>query len=260
MLYKILKNYTLQDALNIENNDRQFLAYKNLYENKSFSDEDYLFLILQNALISFQLSWKGEDYHEEFCFEVRREFRRGQKREKGLERKNLVWAWNGLDLGKSKIQNKMINFYKFFEYFLKNCKNNRRFVDMKLKRIEKSLDFYDKFSQNIEFYYKNMDKLAEDLAKIMNQKKDAKTIVFAVKLFSYWARNIFWYVEKFPENLMIPIDSRLENLYKKSTWKEKFTKKEIKQFYIDLSKQLNIPLLHLDAILWVNYDKILKTL
>ena len=243
MLYKILKNYTLQDALNIENNDRQFLAYKNLYENKSFSDEDYLFLILQNALISFQLSWKGEDYHEEFCFEVNKWNWDWLKNWNGIEKKNL---------GNIK------DFYKFFEYFLKNCKNNRRFVDMKLKRIEKSLDFYDKFSQNIEFYYKNMDKLAEDLAKIMNQKKDAKTIVFAVKLFSYWARNVFWYVEKFPENLMIPIDSRLENLYKKSTWKEKFTKKEIKQFYIDLSKQLNIPLLHLDAILWVNYEKILK--
>jgi N-glycosylase/DNA lyase len=30
-----------------------------------------------------------------------------------------------------------------------------------------------------------MEILLEDLAKIMNQKADAKTIVFAVKMFSY---------------------------------------------------------------------------
>jgi N-glycosylase/DNA lyase len=36
-----------------------------------------------------------------------------------------------------------------------------------------------------------MNLLAEDLAKIMNQSRDAKTIVFAVKMFSYGARNLF---------------------------------------------------------------------
>jgi N-glycosylase/DNA lyase len=30
-----------------------------------------------------------------------------------------------------------------------------------------------------------MEKLVSDLAKTMKQKKDAKTIVFAVKMFSY---------------------------------------------------------------------------
>ncbi len=108
---------------------------------------------------------------------------------------------------------------------------------------------------HLESYYKNMSLLAENLAKIMWQKKDDKTIVFAVKMFSYWARNVFWYIEYFPFNLMIPVDSRLENLYKKYV-KEKFTKKEIKQYYLDLAKKLHIPPLHLDAILWVNYEKI----
>jgi len=98
----------------------------------------------------------------------------------------------------------------------------------------------------------------------MNQKINAKTIVFAVKMFSYWARNVFDYLEYFPENLMIPIDSRLENLYKKYNphpsplLKEREQKKKIKEFYIDLSKKLNISLLHLDAVLWVNYDELIK--
>jgi DNA-(apurinic or apyrimidinic site) lyase len=97
----------------------------------------------------------------------------------------------------------------------------------------------------------------------MNQKKDAKTIVFAVKMFSYWARNIFWFRE-FPKEIMIPIDSRLEKLFYKFwphpnplLWEERGYK-EIKNFYKELSEKLNIPLLHLDAILWVNYDKLIK--
>ena len=104
-----------------------------------------------------------------------------------------------------------------------------------------------------------MDKLALDLSKIMNQKREAKTIVFAVKMFSYWARNVFSYLEYFPENLMIPIDSRLENLYKKYSLRaECFSPLQIKIFYKNLSEKLEIPLLHLDAILWVNYEELMR--
>jgi len=254
MLYEKLKNYTIEDAIKFEEKDRQFLALKRLYQNKKFSDELYLFLIIANALISFQLSWKGEDYWEEF---------------------SINWEW--------KMKNgelNVVDIYSFFEDLLRNGKNNRRFVDMKLKRLQKILseDFQKivGYENNLidwnkennitslidvwlvwwEFYYKSMDKLAEDLAKIMNQKKDAKTIVFAVKMFSYWARNVFWYLEKFPFDLMIPVDSRLENLYKKYNWA--WTKKEIKDYYINLSKKLNIPPLHLDAILWVDYERFIK--
>ena len=233
-LYNKLKKYSIKDAIYFEENDRQFLALQKLYKNKKFSDELYLFLIIANSLICYQLSWKWEDYWEEFSSE--------------LENKNFK---------------NFEEIYKFFEKFLKSSKNNKRFVETKLKRIKKLVAFLEGeerivWIEKFEFYYKNMDKLAEKLAKIMNQKKDAKTIVFAVKMFSYWARNVFSYLEKFPKNLMIPIDSRLENLYKLETWKIDFNKKEIKEFYIDLSKKLDIPLLHLDAILWVNYDELIK--
>lgn len=228
-MYSLLKNYTLADAIKIEIEDRQFLAYKKLFDNKFFSDKDYLFLILQNALISYQLSWKWEDYHEEF----------------------VDWVLKNNNFEK-------LDFYDLFKNFLWECKNNRRFFKVKLDRIAKSLDFYYNFET--KFYYEDMDKLSQDLWKIMKQSKEAKTVVFAVKIFSYWARNVFWYLNYFPSSLMIPIDSRLENLYKFFIWKEKYTKKEIKNFYIDLSNKLNIPLLHLDSILWVNYEKILDSL
>ena len=238
MLYEYLKKFTLEDALKIESQDRQFLALKRLYESKKFSNELYLFLIIANALISFQLSWKGEDYREEFSEEVGRNFWRNRKKK---------------------------DIYEFFENLLKNGKNNRRFIDLKLKRIQKILDgFEDRIEMGkFEKYYKNMDRLAEDLAEIMRQAKDAKTIVFAVKMFSYGARNVFGYVERFPFSLNIPIDSRLEKLYLaevgRNFWRS-LKKKEISGFYQNLAKKLNIPPLHLDAILWVNFDKIEKML
>ena len=235
-LYNKLKNYTIKDAIKFEENDRQFLALEELYKNKKMSNENYLFLIIANSLISYQLSWKWEEYWEEFS--------------SYLEDKNIKTFWD---------------LYDFFEKFLPKSKNNKRFIETKLKRIKKLEKFPlsktflqgEKGLNAFKYYYKNMDKLALDLSKVMDQNIEAKTIVFAVKMFSYWARNVFWYLEYFPENLMIPIDSRLENLYKKYKNKEVINKKEVKEFYINLSKKLNIPLLNLDAILWVNYGELI---
>jgi N-glycosylase/DNA lyase len=55
-LYNKLKKYTLEDAIKIEEQDRQFLALKNLYKNKKINNFNYLFLIIANALICYQLS------------------------------------------------------------------------------------------------------------------------------------------------------------------------------------------------------------
>ena len=230
-LYNKLKKYTLDSAIEIERIDRQFLALEKLSKNKFLDDKNYLFLIIVNSLICYQLSWKWEDYWEEFW--------------KILEDKKF---------------NDFSEIYNFFEKFIPESKNNRRFIDTKLKRVKKIDNFYLDFTSKPEFYYKNMDLLALELSKIMKQKINAKTIVFAVKMFAYWARNTYDF-QYFPENLMIPIDSRLENLYKKYediADEIKINIEEIKNFYIKLSKKLNIPLLHLDAILWVNYEELIK--
>jgi len=53
----------------------------------------------------------------------------------------------------------------------------------------------------------------------------------------------------------------LENLYKKYSHiysEEEVNNKEIKKYYSNLSERLKIPELHLDAILWVNYDDLIK--
>jgi len=55
-LYNKLKKYSLKDAIFFEEKDRQFLALKKLYENKKMDDKSYLFLIVLNSLICYQLS------------------------------------------------------------------------------------------------------------------------------------------------------------------------------------------------------------
>ena len=139
------------------------------------------------------------------------------------------------------------------EDFLKESKNNKRFVNFKIKRLWKIKIFLNDFRQKEKYFYENMLELDEKLAKTMNQKSDAKTIVFAVKMYSYSARNIFPLVF-FPQNLMIPIDSRLTEIYKKYSKNDE----KITDFYKNLCLQLKIPMLHLDAIIWTNFDELMK--
>ncbi len=246
-LYNKIKKYNLEDAIKFEENDRQFLALKNLWEEiKDFSLENnynisfYLALIIANSLVCYQLSGKWEDYWEEF---------------------SDYFIWKKIDILKNKDFSQKI--IKFFKDFLKTCKYNKRFTSAKIKRLEKLKPFLkDFFEKDWEYFYKNMLKLRDNLAKTMNQKSDAKTIVFAVKMFSYGARNIFNFVE-FPKEISIPIDSRLTNLFEKyKPHPNPLLKGEgikqitIEKFYNDLALKMNISPLHLDAIIWNLYDEL----
>ena len=138
-LYKKLKDYNIEDAVKIEETDRQFIALKKLINNKE-NKELFLVLIIANSLICYQLSWKGEDYWEELC----------------------EYFWN-----KQLDKNNLINE---FIIFLKQSKNNKRFINIKIKRLEKLKSFLGDFEWKWEYYYNNMKKLRDDLSIIMNQK------------------------------------------------------------------------------------------
>ena len=232
MLFRKIKHLTIKDAIKVEESDSQFFALKNLFlELKKTEKKDknietfYLFLIICNSLICYQLSWTWEKYWAEFSLEV----------------------W------KNKFE-KLDDIFDFFEKFIPNSKNNKRFVKVKLNRLKKIKSFFEEFSWKEKFFYENMLFLRDVLAKKMKQKKDAKTIVFAVKMFSYWARNIFPF-QQFPDEIPIPVDSRITNLFEKyDDWKFE----NIYDFYEDLSKRLKIPQLHLDAILWVGYEDLIE--
>jgi N-glycosylase/DNA lyase len=57
-LYNKLKEYTIKDAIFFEEKDKQFIALRKLYENKKMNDQNYLFLIISNSLVCYQLSGK----------------------------------------------------------------------------------------------------------------------------------------------------------------------------------------------------------
>lgn len=229
-LYDKIKHFTIEDAIKTEESDRQYIALKNLYEN--ILDKDlYLPLIISNSIICYQLSWKWEDYWEEFSEYFSNLSPLGGKYPKG-DRGIIEKLWN----------------------FIKNSKNNKRFVDTKIKRLEKLRLFIEKYIDNQEYYYENMLVLRDELAKTMKQKIDAKTIVFAVKMFWYGARNYFDKLNYYPEELTIPIDSRLEKMFEKYN----ISHEKENEFYLELSKKLKIPELHLDALVWVNYDELIK--
>ena len=222
-LLEKLKLNNIETAIEQENNDFQFLSLTKLYQNIE-NKEIYLFLILANALVTYQLSGKWEAYWEEFSAYF--------SDIKKISSDNII----------QELQN-----------FITNSKNNKRLVLVKIQRLEKLHKFIDIFQNKKDFYYENMEILRDDLALLMNQARDAKTIVFAVKMFSYWARNYFNKVIFFPNEIEIPIDSRLETIYEKYNSDKNI---KIKDFYKILSKELNIPPLHLDSIIWCNYEEL----
>lgn len=221
-LYNKLKQYDLLDAIKIEESDRQFIALKRLSENIE-DKELYLSLIILNSLVCYQLSWKGEEYWEEFSEYFSKQ---------NICRENVI---------------------ENIKIFLDKTKYNKRFTNIKKQRLNKLDNFVLNFYWKSEYYYSNMVNLRDELSKEMNQNINAKTIVFAIKMFSYWARNIYEFII-FPKWIFLPIDSRLKQVFE--LYKCNYT--SIDEFYIDLSKKLNIPMLHLDWIVWTLYQELLK--
>lgn len=222
-LFMILQKYTLEDAIKIEGIDMQFLALKWLSANINI--DFFPALVIANSLVCYQLSSKWEDYWEEFSFTAER------------------WDFKKSD-----------DIIDFMINFLPNSDWNKRFIDTKTKRLEKLRWKLDIFVEKEEYYYENMSELAWELAGIMNQKITDKTIVFAIKMFGYACRIKYWKTINYPQELAIPLDSRLDNLYKKFSDENK----KAPEFFDELSKALWIPPLHLDAILWVNYDNLIS--
>lgn len=100
-----------------------------------------------------------------------------------------------------------------------------------------------------------MSLLRDDLSTSMKQPKNAKTIVFAIKIFGYAARIHFGEFITFPTEIPIPIDSRLKRIYRELN---PDPNKTIESFYAQISDQLGLAPLHLDVILWLDSDLLIK--
>ncbi len=202
-LTEVLKEFSLRDVEEIEEADRQFRALKEL--SKSVKDpEEFLKLIVINALLSYQLQMKGEEYWETFA-----DFFKGGR---------------GVD-----------DFPSFLSLY------NRRFLGAKLKRFEKVKrcvgELFKKYS--LKELAGNLSLLVDFLAECLGQRRSAKTVVFAAKMFMYGYKIAFG---RYPEGLWeieIPLDSRLKRVIPSTgKWRE-------------LALEVGIPPIRLDALVWV---------
>jgi len=202
------------------NYDSQFKSLKKIVDTYPSKIWYIAFWAIQDALISFQLSWKWEDWHEEFSDFMTKNF-------------NLF----------------VVDNFLFWKKLLENWKNNRRLVNLKLSRIEKTSLFKDEIILNWQKYYMNMVWLNKLIASKMNQPVYAKTVVFSIKFFSYVARQKLGFVP-FPFDISIPVDSRIKKKYFEITGQE-WTDSIIRKYFNELWKNKGIPPLHLDSLLWV---------
>ena len=216
-LVQLLKELRVEDIKKLEENfDEQFIALKYLYKNIT-DKESFPILVILNALVSYQLNTTGEEYWWEFS-----------KYFSKREIKDEIYS--------------MITF-------LRNSKGNRRFLNSKIKRLEKIKNHIKNIKENYNNFYNDMVKLRDFLVSIMKQDKNAKTIVFSVKMFGYAMRI---YSEKFipyPFDIAIPIDSRIKKIT------IKFTKQDPVSFWYKVSKETKIPPLHIDSVIWTLYRK-----
>ncbi len=233
-LLTILWNQTIETSLELEKSDFQYKSLEKLFLNLN-NNELFQWLIISNCIVCYQLSSTWEKYWEEFS-------------------KKSIDFFENLKNHPTHIYKRGQEIVDFFIDFLPNSLWNKRFVDTKINRLKKLLPFLDQYIKNNDYYNNNLIIFRDELAKSMKQEKTAKTIVFAVKMLLYWISIINWWKNKIcPFEIEIPIDSRLTQIFEK--YKEDYT--DIRLFYNDLSKKLDIPPIHLDAILWINSSKLI---
>jgi DNA-(apurinic or apyrimidinic site) lyase len=131
------------------------------------------------------------------------------------------------------------NFLSFIDLY------NRRYKEIKIKRLNRIYNWIK--DKDLLIYKDDLVKFNSEIAKVMGQNIYDKTIVFSTKIYGYGLR-IIGYKIIFPFEIFIPIDNRIGKISKD------------KNYWIKLSKEINIPLLHIDSLIWItmglNNDKI----
>lgn len=232
-----IKQYTLTDILIIEKNEEQYRSLDNarktiIIDNVTTNPKNqrklFLSLIIQNALISYQVAWSGPSRWAEYSQKITQDFHILQK-----------------------IQDTTQRWYDF----LTTSRYNKRLYNAKKTRIQKyNKTFRYLYDQHHEIYYKNLSKLTQDLAQAMNQEPNAKTITFATKMFGYGLRILWQPFTHYPHDVSIPVDSRLLQIYY-THQKIPATSTVVQSYFNTLAHENNIPPLHLDSLLWITYRK-----
>ncbi len=193
--------------------DLQFDALRNLHSN--LNDELFIKLVLANSIVSYQLSGKGEDWWWEFS------------------------RYFSINPPEGSI-------IEAYASFLPASQTNRRLVPGKLKRLERLQPFLSELDLRAlkGYYFNGMEGLRNELSRVLGSKRNAKTIVFAIKMFGYAGRLAFGEFVPYPMSIEIPDDVRI-NAYTK-----RFTNEPPVSFWSRIAVETGIPPLHIDSILW----------
>ncbi|NPA76451.1 MAG: N-glycosylase/DNA lyase [Candidatus Diapherotrites archaeon] len=192
-----------------EHVDPQFKALVFLYEHLA-NKENFVPLVIANALVSYQLSGRGEDWWREFA-----------------------------DWFSKRDSNDVVHAY---QEFLPRSRNNRRLTNVKIRRLMRIRKFLESADWNA--YYKNMVQLQEDIAAALGTKRDAKTVVFAVKMFGYAMRIATDAFRSYPLEVPIPADSRIKRATKRLGGGDPI------RFWSRVAMETGVPPLHIDSIIW----------
>ncbi len=170
-------------------------------------------VVLSAALVSYQLSGTGEAW----WWEVSRRFSG-----RGVE--DVVEA---------------------FRLFLPASRNNRRFTEAKVRRLERIRPFLESLGMaDCEDFLG----LWRGIAKALKARPEAKTIVFAVKMCGYAWRAWSGEFRPFPMDIPIPVDRRVEILTRRLGGRDP------RAFWQRVAKESGVPPLHIDSVIWVAWN------
>lgn len=233
-LDKYIAQFSLDDILAIEHSDKQFIVLQNAWNSiNTTANKDkelFVFLVMQCAIVGFQIAGSGPLWWEEFAAKIQTH-------------------WDILQ----KIQ--YDNVDRWYQ-FLTTSKYNKRLYNNKRKRLEKFAIAYSIVvdHKKILNYHEDMSHLRTKLSDAMQQDPHNKTMAFAVKMYGYATRIVMNTFVHYPMDVVIPLDSRLRAIAIQQDKKHgQSNDKQIITYYQNIAEQHKIPPLHLDSLIWIDY-------
>lgn len=231
-LNEYIATLTLQSVIDMEHRDTQFLVLeqaRGCISKHNPHKELFVFLVLQCALVGFQVAGSWPLWWEEFSQKIQ----------------------NDRALLQTIKHNNIDRWYQF----LTTSRYNKRLYNNKRKRLEKFTDVYTDLTRNksILDYASDMSLLRQHLSTGMKQDTHNKTMPFAIKMYGYAVRIVTNAFVPYPMDVVIPLDSRLRTIYQNQFPGHSDSDKSIIQHYQEIAEACGIPPLHLDAAIWIDY-------
>ncbi len=228
----ILRELGIVWVRGFEERDPQYAAVTRLCRELEHDVDKILKLTILNALVSYQLTGKGEDHWNYFA--------------------NYF------------IGNKPVDLCRDFINYVMNSRYLARYRDSKVKRIRSTCPQIARLS--LSNYLNDLASLWRLLSRITNTHGDEKTIVFAVKM-AYYVGRACGLDLSVPMDIPIPVDYRVTvmticsglmpiigNSNKVTDLaRELMTRhrREIQGVWSEIGRLSGIPPLNLDSVIWV---------